>query len=90
MAEHGATFGRRLQDLRLRAGLTQQSLAEKSGLTFFTIRNWEQGQRFPSALALYQLAQALGVTMESLVEGLQDSKAAPPKKARGKKRGGGV
>jgi transcriptional regulator with XRE-family HTH domain len=71
------TIGRRLRDLRLRAGLTQEALAERSGVLIGTIRNWEQDQRSPAALlALYRLAQAIGLPMERFVEGIEE--AAPP------------
>jgi transcriptional regulator with XRE-family HTH domain len=84
-----AVFRQRLQDLRLRAGLTQESLAARSGLTHYAIRNWEQGHRLPSALALLRLARTLGVSMESLLEGVEEDEApqAPPKKTRAQRKG---
>jgi transcriptional regulator with XRE-family HTH domain len=79
------TMGQRLKDLRAQAGLTQEALAARSGLPVGTIRNWEQGQRIPGALALYRLAQALGLPMERFVEGVEEGK--PPAAGRGRPRG---
>jgi transcriptional regulator with XRE-family HTH domain len=83
------TLGRRLQDVRLRADLTQEAVAEKAGLSVYSVRNWEQDLREPGALALYRLTRALGVSMDTLLEGLEGSNTVQaPEKARGKKRGG--
>jgi transcriptional regulator with XRE-family HTH domain len=71
------TLGGRLRDLRLRAGLTQEELAARSGVLVGTIRNWEQDQRSPAALlALYRLARALGLPMERFVEGIEGGDSA--------------
>lgn len=39
-----------LKTMRLKKGLTQKELAEKTGLSIFTIANIEQGQRKGSEL----------------------------------------
>ena len=58
------TLGQRLQRLRQEAGLTQEQLAAKSGLSVHNVRNWEHDHRMPGVVAVYRLAQALGVAME--------------------------
>jgi transcriptional regulator with XRE-family HTH domain len=47
--------------------LTQEQLAERSGFSQFYISSLETGQRNPTVVSLYELAQALGVTHVDLV-----------------------
>jgi transcriptional regulator with XRE-family HTH domain len=75
------TFGERLQQLREKAGLTQERLAEASGVNVWAIRNYEQGRREPNWKVAIHLARALGVT----VEAFGDCSEQPlPKRARGR------
>jgi transcriptional regulator with XRE-family HTH domain len=69
--------------------MTQEDLAAQSGLSVNNIRNWEQGQRTPGVLAVYQLAKALGVPMERFVEGIEPAPepSGQKEKAKGKARG---
>lgn len=53
-----------LRDLREKAGLTQQQLAEKADIPIGSLRNHEQGQRLPSWAAVVKLARALGVSTD--------------------------
>jgi transcriptional regulator with XRE-family HTH domain len=80
------TVGERLQELRLHAGLTQEALAARSGLSVHSIRGWEQDQRTPGLLAVYRIAQVMGLPMERFVEGVKDNLTPPPQKARGRKK----
>lgn len=58
-----APFGRRLRDLRIRAGLSQQQLARSSTLSIRAIRDLENGRvRHPRADSLRLLAGALGLS----------------------------
>lgn len=43
-ADLGVAFGKRLKDAREAAQLTQQDLADKSGVNRVTIANWEAGE----------------------------------------------
>ena len=54
-------FGKRLGQLREAAGLTQEQLAESSGVAYSTITSIEHGQRFTSLGGLKRLAKALKV-----------------------------
>jgi len=47
---------------RLRQGLSQPELAERAGLSRFTITRIETGRRIPHRATLTVLALALGVT----------------------------
>ncbi len=61
------TFGEKLKETRKRAGLTQKQLAQESQLSLRTIINYEKGDRMPKQEKTYvQLAQVLGITVESL------------------------
>ncbi|QJW92951.1 helix-turn-helix domain-containing protein [Frigoriglobus tundricola] len=58
-------FAELLRELREKAGLTQQQLADRAGLPVTSLRNHEQGQRSPSWAAVVKLAKALGVTADT-------------------------
>lgn len=60
-------FGRRLAELRRRAGLTQQALGEKLGVTNKTVSRWETGAYLPDAEMLCLLSRALGVSTDLLL-----------------------
>jgi transcriptional regulator with XRE-family HTH domain len=77
--------------LRERAGLTQNALAQASGVPIGSLRNYEQGQREPYWHVVFQLAGALGVSVEEFHDCLPDeaSKAEKPsRKAEAANRGG--
>jgi DNA-binding XRE family transcriptional regulator len=61
----------RVRDIRLKAHLSQDELAEKSGLARPTISKIERGETIPSGLSRTKIADALGV---SLVELFPDEK----------------
>lgn len=52
---HAQEFGRRIYDARLRAGLTQQELAQLAGLGHKTIRNVEAGAHVPTRSTVMRL-----------------------------------
>jgi len=76
-------FGEKLQELRLKAGMSQGALAEASGLSVRNIQNWEISYRLPRADALFQLAAALGTDCRAFAECVEK----PAKKAAKKRRG---
>ena len=49
------------------AGLTQEQLAERSGFSQQYISKLEKGERNPTVVTLYELAQGLGVSHVELV-----------------------
>lgn len=53
--------GRNVKDARLKAGLSQEQLAERSGFSQQYLSGLERGQRNPTVVTLFELAQALGV-----------------------------
>ncbi len=54
-------FAGRLRELREQAGLTQEQLADKAGLTKWGITDLERGRRSPTWETVLVLCQALGV-----------------------------
>ncbi len=65
---HGG-FGARLRASRVSAGLSQEDLAERSGLSVRAISNLERGRaRWPYRETLYRLADALGLSDASRAE----------------------
>jgi transcriptional regulator with XRE-family HTH domain len=54
--------GRNVKAARLKAQLSQEQLAERSGFTQQYLSGLERGQRNPTIVSLYEIAQALGTT----------------------------
>lgn len=55
-------FAAALKDMRRIHGLNQEELAEKAGLSLFTLRSYEQGKRMPRAKQMEALCEALDIT----------------------------
>ena len=60
-------FGAALRQRRLRAGLTQEALAEAAGLHPVHVGRLERGVTIPSLEAVWSLATALGCRPRDLV-----------------------
>ena len=52
---------------RKRAGLTQQQLADKLGISLMTILRWEKGVRAPNSAILPKLAKELNISVDELM-----------------------
>ncbi len=63
-------LGARLKQLRRSANLTQEQVADRSGLHITYVASVESGKRNPSFLSLKALARGVGVSIETLVAGL--------------------
>lgn len=55
-----------------REHMTQHDLAARIGVHDPTLSKWMTGQRQPSAYALLRISRVLGVTVEKLMEGIED------------------
>jgi transcriptional regulator with XRE-family HTH domain len=66
-------IGDRLRDIRKRALLTQQELADKSGVGVTTIIRIENNQVEPHGSTIRKLAEALGVEPYELVKEAGDA-----------------
>ena len=74
MAKNPKQLGGSVQGLRQKAGLTQDELSNKAGLAYSTLAKIERGAiRNPSVYTVMSLANALGVTVEKLVDGSTSS-----------------
>jgi transcriptional regulator with XRE-family HTH domain len=65
------SFGDRLRELRLAAGISQEELAHRARLHRTYLGGIERGERNPSLANLHKLAQALGVDLATLFEGVK-------------------
>lgn len=63
-------FGARLQEIRKSKGISQEKLAEMSGLHRTYISSLERGARNPTITTLQSLAIALNVKISFLLEGI--------------------
>ena len=68
-----ANFGTILKQLRLQAGMTQEELANKLGVTKSVVSYYELSKRAPSAEMLLKIANSFYVTTDYLL-GLDDAK----------------
>lgn len=64
--------GSRLRLLRMKAGLSQEALGARLGLTFQQVQKYEKGQNRIGASRLYQLSRILRVPVSVFFEGLPD------------------
>ena len=61
-------LGKRLKELRIEKGLSQQKLGEILGFCNQTISFWESGSREPDLDALVEIAHYFEVSFEELLE----------------------
>ncbi len=76
--------------LRKSAGLTQAELAQKINYSDKAVSKWERGESAPDIMTMVQLAQVLGVSVDSLVYDPEEyarlhPAVAPAKKEKKKK-----
>jgi transcriptional regulator with XRE-family HTH domain len=72
----GEIFGRRLRELRLERGLTQNALAQIVETSKPFISDMERGVKVPSLTMILRLAEALDCRVYDLVEVFDQSKRA--------------
>ena len=61
--------GQRLRELRVQRALSLRALGERSGVSFATINNLENGNRPARLVTIRKLAEALGVEPTELMKG---------------------
>jgi transcriptional regulator with XRE-family HTH domain len=68
-------FAQRLRELRQQKDLTQQELARKADIHYTHIGRYESCKSMPAADTLKRLAEALGTTVDFLMEGATQESA---------------
>lgn len=64
-------IGKRLQEARERARMSQEDVKEAMGLASRqAVSKWERGEAMPSADAWYKLGPLLGVSLDFLIYGI--------------------
>jgi transcriptional regulator with XRE-family HTH domain len=71
-----AHVGKRIRHRRWMIGMTQQQLADKVGIKFQQIQKYETGMNRVSASRLWDIADAMGVTIAFFFEGLAEGSQA--------------
>lgn len=61
------TTGELIKAARKKAGLTQAQLAEKLGISYVGVSQWENDLRNPKLDTLQRIASALGVPVQELI-----------------------
>ena len=69
-----AVVGRTIRALRLSKGISQGALGVRLGVSFQQVQKYEIGTNRVGAGRLAQIAMALDVPMESLLQGVQSAK----------------
>jgi uncharacterized Tic20 family protein/DNA-binding XRE family transcriptional regulator len=73
-------LGNKIQELRKEKGMTQEDLAEKTGLSVRTIQRIESGEVDPRTYTLHQIADALGIDITELTKDPGEEDDQPGKK----------
>jgi len=66
------TLGERIQYYRKCSGFSQESLAERLGVSRQAVSKWETDESTPDALRIIRLAEAFGISTDTLLLGRED------------------
>lgn len=66
------SYGKKIKEARKSAGLTQQQLADRLGVSFVNISQYENDKRNPKYETLKKIANALGISIYELLD-MQDA-----------------
>ena len=61
------TFGEKLQDIRKKAGMSQDALAEKLDVSRQAVSRWERDETLPETEKVIAMADLFGVTTDYLL-----------------------
>lgn len=59
--------GRKISELRKKCNMTQMELADKMGISYQAVSNWECGKSMPDITKIPELAELFGITMDELL-----------------------
>ena len=71
------TFGQKLQTLRQRAGMSQDVLAERMGVSRQAVSRWERDETMPETDKVVALADVFGVTTDYLLRPQAEEQPSP-------------
>ncbi len=80
------SLGSKIKEYRLKAGLSQEKLAEQLNISRQAVAKWESGTSSPSTANLISLASVLGVGIEALVGGSENDPIPQPSPTRSWRR----
>lgn len=82
------TFGEKLQNLRQKAGMSQDTLAEKLNVSRQAVSRWERNETMPETEKVVALADLFGVTTDYLLRSRPEEaeKAATSAQSTGETR----
>lgn len=60
-------IGKRISSLRKQCGLTQMELADRLGISFQAVSNWERGNTMPDISKLPEIAEIFNVSIEEIL-----------------------
>jgi transcriptional regulator with XRE-family HTH domain len=66
--------GKRINQLRKAANMTQMELADRLQISFQAVSNWERGESMPDISKLPELAEILNTTVDELLGGTRVAK----------------
>lgn len=80
------TLAQNLRRYRLRAGLSQEQIAERMDVDRAYVSGLERGRRNPTLMTLWLAGRALGVTVADLVNESPTEDATEPRRVRAPRR----
>ena len=60
-------IGKKIVSLRKQKNMTQMELADRMGISFQAVSNWERGNSMPDISKLPELAEIFGVSLDELL-----------------------
>ena len=60
---------KKLRDVRMQAGLTQEQVAEKIMVSRQTVSNWENGKSLPDIVSIMSLSDLYQISIDELLKG---------------------
>lgn len=72
------TFGEKLQDLRRKAGMSQDTLAERLDVSRQAVSKWERDETMPETEKLVRIAQLFGASLDELLLDREPPKEPEP------------
>ena len=79
-------FSEKLMHLRKQAGLSQEQLADRLGVTRQSVSKWESGAAFPELVKLITLSEMFGVSVDYLVKDYVEEPEQPREDSPGTAR----